>query len=106
MHNYFFQTLLQTGLPGLLLVLAWTLCLVVRMIRVYFSRAVSVPLHIAFLTIPMTGMFLYNQLEYELFPAGDSCTKAFLLIAGVFLGLYREYFPAKAKAPVPETEAE
>lgn len=92
MHNYFFQTLLLTGLPGFLLVLAWTVLIVVRMIRVFFSRAASVPLHIAFLTIPMTGMFIYNQLEYELFPAWDSSTKAFLLIAGVFLGLYREYF--------------
>jgi O-antigen ligase len=106
MHNCFCQVILLTGLPGFLLVLAWTLLLVVRMVRVFFSRADAVPLHLAFLSIPLTGMLLYNQMEYELFPAWDSSTKAFLLIAGVFLGLYREYCPEKAKAPVPETEAE
>ena len=106
MHNIFFQVLLLTGLPGLLLVLAWALLQVSRMLRVFFSRKELVPLPIAFLTIPMTAFFVYTQMEYQLFPAWDSSGRAFLLIAGVFLGLYREYFPAKAKAPVPETEAE
>ncbi|MCR5576652.1 MAG: hypothetical protein K6F56_06550 [Oscillospiraceae bacterium] len=106
MHNCFCQALLLTGLPGFLLALAWALSLVTRMIRMFFSRAEAVPLHLAFLSIPLTGMLLYTQMEYELFPAWDSCTKAFLLLAGVFLGLYREYYPAKAKAPAPAAEAE
>ncbi len=93
MHNFLFQTILQTGLPGFLLVLAWTLLIVVRMIRVFFSRGESVPLSVAFLTIPMTGMFLFCSMEYELFPAWDTSTQAFLLLTGVFLGMYREYFP-------------
>ncbi len=93
MHNFLFQTILQTGLPGFLLVLAWTLLIVVRMIRVFFSRGESVPLSVAFLTIPMTGMFLFCSMEYELFPAWDTSTQAFLLLTGTFLGMYREYYP-------------
>lgn len=95
MHNYLFQSILLTGLPGFLMVLFWTLLIVVRMIRMFFSREETVPLSIAFLTIPMTGMFLFNMMEYELFPAWDSSSQAFLLLAGVFLGLYREYVPDK-----------
>ena len=95
MHNYLFQSILLAGLPGFLMVLAWTLLLVVRMIRVFFSREETVPLSIAFLTIPMTGMLIFNMMEYELFPAWDSSSLAFLLLTGVFLGLYREYFPEK-----------
>ena len=101
MHNYLFQSILQTGLPGFLLLLAWTLLIVVRMLRVFFSRGESaVPLSVAFLTIPLTGMFLYSSMEYELFPAWDTCTQGFLLLAGVFLGMYREYFPKNAPASV------
>ena len=100
MHNYLFQSILQTGLPGFLLLLGWTLLIVVRMIRVFFSRGASaVPLSFAFLTIPMTGMFLFSSMEYELFPAWDACTQAFLLLTGAFLGMYREYYPAKNGAP-------
>lgn len=95
MHNYLFQSILLAGLPGFLMVLAWTLLIVVRMIRVFFSREDTVPLSIAFLTIPMTGMFLFNMMEYELFPAWDSSSLAFLLLTGVFLGLYREYVSDK-----------
>lgn len=95
MHNYLFQSILLAGLPGFLMVLFWTLLLVVRMIRVFFSREETVPLSIAFLTIPMTGMLIFNMMEYELFPAWDTSSLAFLLLAGVFLGLYREHFPEK-----------
>ena len=101
MHNYLFQSILLVGVPGFLLVLAWTLLIVVRMLRVFFSRGESaVPLSVAFLTIPLTGMFLYSSMEYELFPAWDTCTQGFLLLAGVFLGMYREYFPKNAPASV------
>ncbi len=96
MHNYLFQSILLVGLPGFLLVLAWTLLIVVRMVRVFFSRGASaVPFSFAFLTIPMTGMFVFCSMEYELFPAWDASTQAFLLLTGVFLGMYREFYPAK-----------
>ena len=96
MHNYLFQSILLTGLPGFLLVLAWTLLIIVRMLRVFFSRGASaVSFPVAFLTIPMTGMFVFCSMEYELFPAWDTCTQGFLLLTGVFLGMYREYYPAK-----------
>ena len=103
MHNYIFQVVLLAGLPGLLLVLAWTLLSVRRLIRVFFSRGEQIPLAIAFLTIPLTGMFLFNMMEYELFPAWDSSTRAFLLLLGIFTGIYHEYYPAQ-KAPA-EAEA-
>ena len=96
MHNYLFQAILQTGLPGFLLILAWTLLIAARMVRVFFSREDAVPLPIAFLTIPMTGMFIHGMMENVLFPAWDSGTRAFLLLAGIFLGLYREYYPDKS----------
>ena len=55
------------------------------------------------LTVPLTGMFVFNMMEYELFPAWDSSTRAFLLLLGIFTGIYHEYFPAQ-KAPA-EAEA-
>ena len=103
MHNCLFQVVLLTGLPGLLLVLGWFLLSIRRMLSVFFSGAEQVPLPIAFLTIPLTGMFLFSLMEYELFPAWDSSTRAFLLLLGIFTGLYHEYFP-KQKAPA-EAEA-
>ena len=98
MHNSLLQVLMLTGLPGFLVLLAWTLLIVIRMVRVFFSRADAVPFSFAFLTIPMAGVLVFCMMEYELFPARDSSTEVFLLIAGVFLGMYREYFP-KAGAP-------
>ena len=44
----------------------------------------------------MTGMFIHGMMENVLFPAWESSTRAFLLLAGIFLGLYREYYPGKS----------
>lgn len=101
MHNSFLQVLMLTGLPGFLALVAWALLIIVRMVRVFFSRADTVPFSIAFLTIPLTGMFVFSMMESELFPAYDSSTKVFLMLAGIFLGMYRELFP-KAGAPASE----
>lgn len=94
MHNYLFQVLQLAGLPGFLLVLAWSLLLIVKMVRAFFSPRGKLPFSTVFLTIPLTGMFVFCSMEYELFPAWDSSTRVFLLLLGLFLGLYREAYPA------------
>lgn len=92
MHSFLFQALMLTGLPGFLLLLAWALISASRMLRVYFAPKEAVPLPIAYLTIPLTGMFVFNLMEYQLFPAWDSSSQGFLLVLGVFTGLYRELY--------------
>jgi len=101
MHNFLLQVFMLTGLPGFLLVLAFTVLLVRRMILLFFSR--SVPLCEKLLTLPLTGMFLYSMFETLIFTDSadarslttDIRELMFFLLAGIVLAYSYEYFPAK-----------
>ncbi len=97
-HNYLLQVLLLTGLPGFLLVLAFSVLLVIRCIRFFFSGAA---LSDKLLVLPITGVFMYGMLETILFT--DSADQRaltdfrelfFFLLAGFVLAAYYEQFPA------------
>lgn len=81
-HNTFLQLFCLTGLPGLLLILAFCGLLAVRIIRLFFSGA---PLAVKSLTLILIGSFIYNMLEVSLFVAAD--TRAFVayIVAGAVL---------------------
>lgn len=91
MHNSYMQTLMLTGLPGLLLVVLWTVLLLKKMIKLFFSKeygfAAKIPvLAIAgFLVIALSESFLFMKL--------DLCTMAFLLWTGIFAADYYDIFP-------------
>ncbi len=106
-HNYLLQVLLLAGVPGFLLALAFSLLLVYRCVRLFFSKA-----RIAdkLLVLPLTGVLMYGMLETIIFT--DSADQRaltdfrelfFFLIAGYVLAFYYEQFPSRSKQqPVME----
>lgn len=88
MHNGFLQVLMLTGLPGLILIIAWTILMVIRMIRIFFRNDVSPA--VKALIIPLAGIFIYQLAEVHVFSDSDILGKVFFLIAGVFLSYYSE----------------
>jgi len=104
MHNFLLQTLMLTGLPGLLLALAFTVLMVIRMLKLFFSKLPEASMAIKTLTLPLSGIFVYGMFEIILFTASaderaitDFRELCFFLLAGIFLGYYYEIFPPKAK---------
>ena len=93
-----------TGVIGLLLVLAFTVLMVIKMIRVFFSNHPLAGMDIKVLTLPISGIFIYSLLELILFTASSDDRSVtdfrelfFFLIAGIFLSYYYQIFPPKAK---------
>lgn len=102
-HNYLLETLMLTGLPGLLLVLAFTLILVWRMVRVFFAAGAELPVKL--LTLPLATVLLKNMGEATLLRYDDITNYVFCLAAGAFLAYSYELFPEKAILRiVPEKE--
>ncbi|MBQ2960236.1 MAG: O-antigen ligase family protein [Oscillospiraceae bacterium] len=104
MHNMFLHVLMLTGVIGLLLVLAFTVLMVIKMIRVFFSNHPLAGMDIKVLTLPISGIFIYSLLELILFTASSDDRSVtdfrelfFFLIAGIFLSYYYQIFPPKAK---------
>ena len=104
MHNFLLQVLMLTGIPGLLLVVAFTVLMVVKMIRLFFSEKEGAALDVKLLTLPLSGIFIYGMFEIILFTASaderaltDFRELCFFLLAGIFLGFYYELFPPKKK---------
>ena len=97
-HNSYLQALNITGLPGLALLLAFSVLLVVKIIRLYFSSA---PLELKSFLIILTGIFFYNLLETSLFVAADIRAFIFYILAGAILAGYREYVLASGRKEPP-----
>lgn len=104
MHNYLIQVLMLTGLVGFLLVLAFSVLLVIRMVRLYFSDNPKATTDIKVLTLPVSGILLYGMLETVIFTASaderaftDFRELFFFLIAGAALAWSYELAPRKKK---------
>lgn len=102
MHNYLLQVLMLTGLIGFLLVLAFTVLVVIRMIRLFFSQNPAVTTAIKTLTLPVSGVLVYGMLETILFTASaderaltDFRELFFFVVAGVMLAYSYELAPPK-----------
>ena len=94
-HNFFLETLMLTGLPGLLLALAFTLILVWRMVRVFFAAGAE--LSVKLLTLPLATVLLKNMGETTLLRYDDITNYVFFLAAGAFLAFSYELFPEKSR---------
>ncbi len=99
MHNYLLQVLMLTGLPGLLLVLAFSVLLILRAVKLFFSSA---PVLIKVLVLPISGILFYGMFETILFTASaderaltDFRELFFFLLAGIVLAYSYEYQPEK-----------
>ena len=104
MHNYLLQVLMLTGLLGLLLVAAFTVLLVVRMVRLFFSPDPRADLSVKLLTLPLGGVLIYGMFETILFTASaderaltDFRELFFFLLAGMLLAWSYELAPAKKR---------
>lgn len=86
-HNTFLQLFCLTGLPGLVLILAFCGLLAVRILRLIFSDA---PLEVKALTLILIGSFAYNLLEVSLFVAADTRAFTAYIVAGAVLAYFHE----------------
>ena len=82
-----------TGLPGLLLILAFFFILVCRMLRIFFDTGVDSSIKL--LTLPLTTVLLKNMGEAMLLRYDDITNYFFFLVAGVFLAYSYELLPEK-----------
>lgn len=96
-HNFLLQTLVHTGLMGFLLALSYCVLLVIRMLRYFFSEDPSARFSEKLLTLPLTGLLIYNMLEPQLFNYADFSVLYFFFIAGIFLGDSYELHPPKRR---------
>ena len=104
MHNYLLQVLMLTGLVGLLLAAAFSVSLVVRMVRLFFTDNPGADLSIKVLTLPLSGVLIYGMFETILFTASaderaltDFRELFFFLVAGMVLAWSYELAPAKKR---------
>lgn len=87
-HNVLLQTLVYLGIPGLGLMLAFLVLLVVKIIRLFFDERVSPAVKI--LAISLSGGCVYNMFETSLYYKVDYCSFVFLLIAGIVIACHDE----------------
>ena len=99
MHNYLLQALMLTGIPGLLLVLAFSVLLVIRAVKLFFSSAPAV---YKVLVLPVSGVMFYGMFETVIFTESadqraltDFRELFFFLLAGIVLACSYEFSPAK-----------
>ncbi len=92
-HNSYLQVLGLTGLPGLALILAFTVLLVIKIVRLYFSDG---PLSMKLLSMILVGSFTYNLLETSLFVGMDLRGVIFYMIAGALLAWFGDEAPGAA----------
>lgn len=93
MHNYLLDILMISGLPGFFLMLAFSLLLVVRMIKVFFNEHAE--FFVKLLTLPLAASLIKNMIEANIFRLDDISNTLFCFIAGVFLAYSYELLPGK-----------
>ena len=83
MHNSYLMVLMLLGLPGFLLIMLWTVMMVIKMVKLFFSKKAG--LADKYLTVPLAGVFVVSLAESFIFTAHDTVGLIFYLYAGVFL---------------------
>ena len=104
MHNFVLEVFMFTGLPGFLLVAAFCLLLLVRMLHLFFTKDSRISLAEKTLTIPLAGILLYGMFEVVIFTAcgdrrapTDMRELSFFIIAGMVLGCSHDILPVLPK---------
>lgn len=92
MHNSFLETLMIAGLPGFCLALAWTILMVHKMLKLFFSKKGEHSLVLKLPILAISGMFVISMLEIFLFMWLNDSTIVFLFVSGIFLADYYECF--------------
>jgi len=97
MHNFLLDSLLLTGIPGALTLLLFTIFVVIRMVKVFFSADGSVPMQLKLLTLPLAFLFVDNMMEAHIFRYALVTSILFFFICGIFLAWSYEVLPAKKR---------
>lgn len=99
MHNYLLQVLMLTGVVGFLLVAAFSVFLVLRMLRVFFAPGIDMASRV--LCLPLSGILVYGMFETVIFTDSadgraltDFRELFFFLLAGILLAVYYRHFPS------------
>jgi len=92
MHNSFMQVLMLMGIPGLVLVLAWSAMMVRKMLIMFFSCKKEIGLTQKIPIIAISGFFVICMMENFIFISQDTCAIIFMLLSGIFLADYKESF--------------
>lgn len=91
-QNYLIQVLIVTGLPGLLLVVVFSLLLVVKSVKSFFCCGEKLLLSYKMLVLPIAASMAYMMFEIGLFTTTDLRTLFFFLMSGMFVGGYYDSF--------------
>ncbi len=94
-HNYLVEVLMLTGILGFLLLLAFTLILVIRMVRVFFCDGADMPGKL--MVVLLTTTLVKNMGEATLLRYDDITNYVFFLAAGAFLAFSYELIPEKSR---------
>ena len=92
-HNFLIQTLILTGLPGLLLALAFCVLIVTKGLKRFFSPEPAVSMGVRMLALSPIAAILYAMFESCLFTDLDIRCLFFFLMSGLLLGSYYDFFP-------------
>ena len=103
-HNYLLQTLLLSGIPGLLLVASISVLLILRMIRMFFDKSHGMDFGAKILVIPVSGLILYGLFEAYIFTAIDLRAVYFFFLSGMVLGEYRSAFKPESMQTQPKSQ--
>ena len=91
-HNMFLNILMLTGVPGLIIVLAFLCILIRKILLLLFSRKEEASLAEKTLAIPLIGLIGYGAtLEVLLFTETDIRAFAFFFIAGILFAECRDF---------------
>ncbi len=101
MHNAYLEVLMLTGIPGFILIFAFVVLTVKKMVKVFFSHSEKLSFLLKLMTLPISAFFVECLAECFLFSHLDLSTMAFYLLTGLFLGEYYEIFPAERKGILP-----
>lgn len=91
-HNFILQVLIFTGLPGLLLILALVILVVIKAVRLFFSRDEKAETAVKLLALPITGTLIYSLFESCLFTGMEVRPLYFYILCGALLGFYYVFF--------------
>ena len=87
-HNFLIQTLILTGLPGLLLVLAFCVLVVGKGLKLFFSSDPQISMGSRALALSPIAAILYALFESCLFTDLDIRCLFFFLTSGLLLGVH------------------
>ena len=97
MHNSYMEVLMTSGIPALLLMIAFNILLFYRCVKLFFCK--NAPLALKTLTLPLFGLLIHAITENYIF-TDELQSMLFFLIAGVVVFESRKWCPAKREQAI------